>query len=151
MKNTFLKRYIAEENNIYLNSKLDGVLYIIIYLVIPLATILIGLLGLLDSELSQVYWYATILVSVVGCLYDCTCRWEHDRKSIKNLKILLMGTGAFIVLAYCIVEMILIFNDGPIKLVEIFFAYCLTAGISTIDVVSCFMREITIGECIDLE
>lgn len=96
------------------------------------------------------YFYVTILVSALNCIYDAVNRWCSGTKSFKNSKLLLIIVSAFAVAAYCVVVVfgMLITGNTNLRNDLMLLFYLLVAVVAFADVVACFVKETAWITCI---
>jgi len=140
MKN-FFKNYIVVENNIYSTNKMDAVLYLAVYVAVPVIVTLVGLLNGLQDPMDSIYWYISIIITTIGVLYDCYGRWDANEKSIKNTKIFLIGLSAAIILVYSFFEIVCISQGLEHRDDRLLLTYALLGIIAIIDLMICFCRN----------
>ena len=140
MKN-FFKNYIVIENNIYSTNKVDAVLYLAVYVLVPVVVTLVGFLAGSKEPMDSIYWYISIIITTIGVLYDCYGRWDANDKSIKNTKIFLMGVSAVIILAYSFFEIVCISQGLEHRDDRLLLTYALLSIIAIIDLMICFCRN----------
>lgn len=96
---------------------LDGLFYIILYLVLPTIITIFSLKfsspvagDEIEAEImaaryaSMAYCYFTISVSAAGCIYDAACRWEKE--SFKVIKLSIIIVVSLIIFFYSLVQAI---------------------------------------------
>lgn len=140
-KHSILERWFS--NNIFGTRKLDGSLYFVFYIFIPIVITGISLTINYEEKYQAAYCYVTILVSAFNSIYDATNRWTQT-KSLKNLKLLIVMFSTAIIAGYCIFVIIYFFMNGNIvdRLNWIFLFYIIAIVVSVCDIVALYTSDI---------
>ena len=148
MKNIF-REWI--HNNIYNHRKIDGVMYFIFYIFIPIVVTGLSLSAFPDDTPSAVYSYVTILISALNCGYDAANRWKIKEKSIVNTKLFCVVLPVVIISCYCVFEIlsILILKKADMRFDGVLCVYFLTVIITLIDIVGCFAKDMSLRNYVD--
>ena len=135
-------------NNIYNHRLTDCMLYLILYIIIPIIITGVSLYSLDNSVAPAVYCYLTIFISAANCIYDAINRWKHDEKSVINTKIVIIILFTGIVFVYCIFEIIsiLILEKVEFRFDCFLWAYFGAVIVVLIDIASCFAKNLAICE-----
>lgn len=135
-------------SNIFELKKWDGVLYLILYVLIPVVITSVSLSALPSDTTSIIYCYLTILISAVNGIYDGANRWNSEEKSLYNIKIFIIEISNGIIGAYClyVILYISISNSVDCRHDGILFVYFITIGISLFDMFTCFTRDMALKD-----
>lgn len=138
------------DHNIFGFKKGDGIAYLALYVIIPVAITVINLSMFPLSDLAGVYFYVTILVSALNCIYDAWNRWIPGKRVLKNTKLFLMMLFTGIVAAYCLVVILytLITQNGLYRHDWILLGYIVVIIISAVDSFNCFSVEMAWDGCV---
>lgn len=138
------------DHNIFGFKKADGVAYLVFYVGIPVAMTLINLSIFPADDLSGLYFYVTILVSALNCIYDAGNRWVPGKRALKNTKLFWMMFFTGIVAVYCAVVILrtLIEHNGLYRCDCFLLAYIVVVVISAVDSFNCFSVEMAWGDCV---
>ena len=151
---TFVKNWIKQ--NIYDNRKGDGVAYFVLYLCIPIIITIISLFTVSKDDISIAYCYVTIMISALNSIYDSANRWSSDKsKSVKNIKLLIMILCNSVITIYCLsVFFYVLISENSSDMCRcdgILMIYFVVVAIALVDMFTCFIRDISIQECIKEE
>lgn len=132
------------QGNIYSHKKLDGILYAIFYIILPVTITAWSLYAFPTDFAAGVYCYLTILISALNCLYDAINRWQ-DEKSIINVKLLIMIISITIVAIYCLVIILgmLLTSNVKSRADGLFLVYFIAVIMALFDLVCCFASDLT--------
>lgn len=146
---TIFKAWI--HNNIYNHRKIDGTMYFVFYIFIPIVVTGLSLYAFPDDTPSAVYCYVTILISALNCGYDAANRWKIQEKSIVNTKLFFVVIPVAIISCYCIFEIlsILILKKTNMRFDGVLYVYFLTVIITLIDIVCCFAKDMSLRNYVD--
>lgn len=139
--------------NIFKFRKGDGVAYLVFYIFIPVVVTAVSLVAFPEDNISAIYCYVTILISVLNSIYDGANRWLYGVKAMKNTKLFLIFISDFFVAGYCIVVIIymLATQKTDIRFDWMLLAYFIAVVISLCDVVGCFAKDMALMNCVELE
>ena len=137
--------------NIFAQSKVDGLAYFFLYVVIPVAITYISLSTFSNNTVSATYCYVTIFVSALNYIYDAANRWIPKEKTIRNTKLFIVIASSGIIMIYCIyiISSALITNRVVTRYDGILLVYGLTVIIALIDLVACAFSEMASKELIE--
>ena len=138
------------KNNIFNSRTGDAAAYLVFYIIIPISITCISLYTLSGDIISITYFYTTIMVSALNCIYDGANR-RSESKSLKNLKLLFICISSGLVIVYCIVEIlyILITNTTCARWDFALLAYLPTGVIGIVDLGFCCSKNVALYEYID--
>lgn len=138
------------QRNIFAQSKVDGLSYFFLYVVIPVAITYISLSTFSNNTVSAAYCYVTIFVSALNCIYDAANRWIPKEKTIRNTKLFFVIASSGIIMIYCIyiISSTLITNRVAPRCDGILLVYGLTVIIALIDLIGCAFPEMALKELI---
>lgn len=105
------------------DEKVDALFYLFTYVVFPVLSVYMGLNNIEDNNVgSLVYWYLTILCSVLCCLHDCANRWKDGSPKRKG-KLFLMTIVLLVIIIYSIT--IIFFHSITFQGDLILFFFCI--------------------------
>lgn len=142
------------KSNIYKSRKWDAIFYLVLYLIIPVFIAGISIDSIHETDtIALIYFYLSTCISASGCVYDVAGRWTVNRKSIMNLKLLLIALSVFIIMCYCGFEIfsLLIAKKFVFRCDALLWFYVLPWLIGIVDLGYCFIRDIAIKEYVDFE
>ena len=90
----------------------EGLLYIIFYGAIPIIIVIVSRLFLQDDELAVAYFYVSVLVNVLNCFYDVTCRWHQGLSSFIKVKLVVLSIPLAVVGVYTLFEIFAVLIGG---------------------------------------
>lgn len=140
-------------NNIYGYRKIDGIMYLAFYIIIPVIVTALSLYFFPTLNTAAVYCYITILISALNCAYDAANRWKSGRKTVINTKLVIMLIPVIIISIYCLFEIlyISITAQTDFRIDWVLCVYFFTIAVALIDIVSCFAKEMALRDCISEE
>ena len=138
------------KNNIFDLRLGDAVAYLVFYILLPISITCISLNTVGSDNISTTYFYTTILVSALNCVYDGANR-RVEMKSLRNLKVIAVCISGGLVSAYCIIEIlyILITKTTCARWDYALFSYAFVVIIGVIDFGFCCSKNVTLFEYID--
>lgn len=145
------KKELAVNQNIFSLKKIDGVAYLLLYIVLPIIVTGISLYAFPSDMVAGIYCYVTILISAFNCLYDAGNRWLSEEKSKRNAKLFIIICFVGVVAVYCLTVILgtLIAKDGWLRIFDwILFAYVFANVIALIDIVECFTLDMAWKACV---
>ena len=127
--------YSWSNNNIFNDYWMDAVCYLFLYIFIPIVVTYFAMKVTENTTSGRVYFYTTVLISALNCLYDAFNRRRSGMKSVKNTKLILLSIPVIIAAGYCIIEILHVLIVGvkesyPDELLCIYF---ISAAIVVID------------------
>lgn len=130
-------------NNMFRFRTWDGVLYTILYILVPVFMTWISLYTLKNDLLAAAYCYFSIMISAANCLYDAFGRWDKKIKSVKNIKLALIIIACFIAFAYGLFQFLVISIGQTLELRNdaILCMYFIAVAIVALDIIALFGRE----------
>lgn len=136
------KFYNWVTGNIYSYKKVDAVLYIVFYILIPVTITAWSLYAFPSDLATGVYCYLTILISASNCFYDALNRWKDDN-SIVKAKLIIMIISICVVGVYCFVIIMgmLITSSTNMRYDLFLCTYFITIIIALFDSVCCIFKE----------
>ena len=139
--------------NIYEYRKIDGIMYFVFYIIIPVIVTTLSLYFFPTLNTAAVYCYITILISALNCAYDAANRWKTGKKTVINTKLFIMLIPIIIISIYCLIEIlyISITAQTDFRIDGLLCVYFLTIFVALIDIVSCFAQEMALRDCISKE
>lgn len=136
------------KNNIF-NKSGDAGAYFFFYMLIPVCVAIISLKVLSTDTAAIAYFYVTILISSLNCIYDAANR-KSEKKSVRNMKLLLMKGFNVIVSGYCVFEILyLLITQTHARCDYILLAYLGVIIIGGIDVIYCFAKTASLYEYLE--
>ena len=140
-------------NNIYGYRKIDGIMYLAFYIIIPVIVTALSLYFFPTLNTAAVYCYITILISSLNCAYDAANRWKSGKKTVINTKLVIMLIPVIIISIYCFFEILYISLTAQIdfRIDWVLCVYFFTIAVALIDIVSCFVQEMALRDCIGEE
>ncbi len=140
-KETIFHNWI--QGNIFGRKKLDGTLYIIFYIIIPVIITAWSLYAFPEDITAGTYCYLTILISALNCLYDAINRWKSER-TIINVKLFIMILSIATVAIYCLYVIIgMLLTGNLIQRLDILLCvYFITIAIALWDFVCCIAGDL---------
>lgn len=137
------------KNNIFNSKTGDAIAYFFFYMLIPVFVTVISLNILSTDIIETAYFYITILISALNCIYDATNR-KTDKKSVRNLKLLLMNASSVIVSCYCMFEILyLLIAKTCMRFDYWLIAYFVVIIIGGTDIIYCITNNVSIYEFLD--
>lgn len=132
------------QGNIYGHKKLDGILYFIFYIIIPVVITAWSLYAFPSDIAAGVYCYLTIFISALNCLYDAINRWQGV-KSIVNVKLIIMIISITIVGIYCFAVILgmLLTKSIAHRVDGVLCVYFVIVVVAMSDLFCCFASDLT--------
>lgn len=132
------------QGNIFQGKTLDGCLYFVFYMVLPIIITSASLIALTNADLMNVAsCYVTILISSLGCIYDAINRWEYRIGSKRNRKLFIMIFLLVCVAIYCLVVIFVALIARKILRNDFFLlAYIFSNMIAIVDLTNCFWQKL---------
>lgn len=141
------------KGNIFHGKLVDGCLYFVFYIVLPIIITSVSLLALENADLINIAaCYLTIFISSSGCIYDAINRWD-DRDGIeRNRKLFVMILFLVCAVIYCLV-VILGTLLAQIDLRNDYFllAYVFSNVIAIMDLVNCINLKLAKQDTVELK
>ena len=91
-----------KEDNIFDLKIWNSSGYLVFYIFLPVLVTGISLFCLSGNSYDTVYFYLTVLISSLNCIYDGSTRWKSNDKCFRNTKLLIICIAAGIVACYCV-------------------------------------------------
>lgn len=132
------------QGNIFQGKTLDGCLYFVFYMVLPIIITSASLIALTNADLMNVAsCYVTILISSLGCIYDAINRWEYRIGSERNRKLFIMIFLMVCVAIYCLVVIFVTLIARKVMRNDFFLlAYIFSNMIAMVDLTNCFWQKL---------
>ncbi|MCH5261424.1 MAG: hypothetical protein J1F42_00760 [Lachnospiraceae bacterium] len=133
----------AEENvfkgNIFQGKLVDGSLYFVLYMVIPIIITSVSLIALENVNFINIAsCYLTIFISSLGCIYDAINRWEDGDSIECNRKLIVMVVFLACVTIYCLVVIFgVLFAQKDLRNDFFLLAYVCSNVIAMMDLINC--------------
>lgn len=149
IRNCKIRDFIIR-GNIFQEKTLDGSLYCVFYVLIPVIITAASLVNLNRENITNVaYCYVTILISSLGCIYDAINRWEDRIGSDRNRKLFIMILFLLVVAIYCMVVIFFALIASKIIKGDIFlFAYVASNIIAIGDWFNCILIKLAKRETV---
>lgn len=140
-------------DNIYGYKKIDGIMYLFFYIIIPVIVTALSLYFFPTLNTACAYCYMTILISCLNCMYDAANRWKSGEKTVVNTKLVIMVIPILIISVYCFFEImyILVTSRCDVRYDGFFCLYFVPIVIAMIDIGCCFASEMTLRKCANKE
>ena len=137
------------KSNIFNNNKLDAFLYFVVYIVVPIVTIVFAMAKISEENLLEsALCYLTILTTSLASFYDITNRWEKT-KSFMNTKLVIMAIPIIIVSIYSFSQIISILTLGYILPADgLYYVYGITVLITLIEGIRCILRDLALTSAV---
>ena len=138
----------------FFKSITDGTIYLLVYWMIPTASIIGAYLNLKDSQiqnsiLTNMNFNYVILVSAAGTLSDCYSRW-NDKRCAANFKVMLVAVLNVILFCYAFFTLTTALNGKMIEFKSIICIYAIFQTMFTfIELIKVIAEKIEIDEAID--
>lgn len=131
--------------NIFKTRKWDSMLYLILYIVIPVITTWVSSIAIGDTDVAMAaYFFLTTGISAFSCLYDIASRWDSDGNRIINLKLFIIAIPITAISIYCLSTLIytLVSNKVDLSSTWVFYLYLIPLIICIHDICFCFINDI---------
>ena len=140
------KKWFYSGNNIFKTDVTDALMYIALYVAMPIMITAVDLLDFPTGSSGAAYPYLCIIISALNCLYDIKNRWDNGAASISNTKLFIMGVATTIVLGYAVFEVLLLSRgiNLTMRCDAVLCIYFVSSVVSLIDALSCLGTKLTI-------
>lgn len=133
----------SDYRNIFQSQKVDGAVYLLLYIVIPVAITYISLKTFRGSNNTAIYCYVTILVSALNSIYDAASRWIPKQKTLKNGKLFLIMFSSAIIAFYCIyITLTMLITNKLDRCDYILLFYAIAVTVALVDLLTCILKEV---------
>lgn len=99
-------------NNLFGNDIADSIFQVILYIAFPIAVTVNGIPNK-NTAANRAYFYLTIIISALNCLYDAWSRSKVKKNKVKDTKLILLGGPIIGVCMYCVIQVLQVLAVGP--------------------------------------